>query len=202
MKKLLFIIIATMCSFCTISAADTSAQARKVLDKAASKVNITKGASANFTISGGKLGTQSGSIAIKGNKFNARTSAAIMWYDGKTQWLYNKKNNEVNVSGPSASAQQSMNPYTFLNLYKQGYQMSLDKTASGDYNIHLTGKGKSISEMYVLVDKSNNIKQVKMKQGNQWLTITLTGLKSQNFGDNAFRFNAKDYPKAEIIDLR
>ncbi len=199
MKKILFILIALM-TFTTVNAADTSAKARKILDKAAAKVNLKSGATANFTISGGKLGTQSGSISIKGNKFNARIPKAIIWYNGKTQWLYNKSSDEVNISVPSAAQQQSMNPYTFLTLYKKGYTMSYASTASGD-QVHLVGKGKSISEMYILIDKNSVIKQVKMKQGNQWITINISNFRAAKLSDSAFQFNAKDYPKAEVIDL-
>lgn len=202
MKNTFILLFAALLAVLNVSAADTSIQARKVLDKAASVVNIKKGATANFSISGGKIGNQSGTISIKGNKFTARTSSAIIWYNGKTQWLYNKSSNEVNVSAPRASQQQAMNPYHFLTLYKQGYTISMDKTASRDYNIHLVGKGKSISEMYVLVDRSYNIKQVKMKQGSQWMTITISNFTQKTLSDNIFNFNAKDYPKAEIIDLR
>ena len=199
MKKILLLLI-TIFATVTVSA-DNSAEARRVLDKAAAKVSIKSGATANFSISGGKIGTQSGTISIKGNKFCARTSNAIMWYTGKTQWVYNKKSDEVNVSSPSASQQQQMNPYTFLTLYKKGYTMSMTNAASG-YQVHLTGKGKSISEMYVLVDKSYTIKQVKMKQRNGWTTINISNFKSASISDAAFSFNAKDYPKAEVIDLR
>ena len=199
MKKYILMLLAVL--FTATSFANNAADARKILDKAAAKVNLKSGASANFTITGNNMGTQSGTIFIKGNKFNARTSNAIMWYNGKTQWVYSKKNNEVNVSTPSASQQQSMNPYTFLSLYKKGYNMSVSTTASG-HQIHLIGKGKSISEMYILVDKSYTIKQVKMKQKNGWMTINISNFKATSISDSAFTFNAKDYPKAEVIDLR
>ena len=199
MKKYILFLIAIFTAF--TASADNAADARRILDKAAAKVSIKSGATANFTITGNKMGTQSGTISIKGNKFCARTSNAIMWYNGKTQWVYNKKSDEVNVSSPSASQQQQMNPYTFLTLYKKGYTMSLTNAASG-YQVHLTGKGKSISEMYVLVDKSYNIKQVKMKQKNGWVTINISGFKAGAISDSAFTFNSKDYPKAEVIDLR
>lgn len=201
MYKKVFIFFFTILFAITVQAENTGTIARKTLDKAANKVGLTKGASADFTISGSKLGTQSGTIAIKGNKFNARTSNTIIWFDGKTQWLYNKKNQEVNISTPSSSQLQNMNPYNFLTLYKQGYTMSQTTTASG-FQVHLIGKGKSISEMYILIDKQYNIKQVKMKQGQQWHTINISNFKQQPFSDNAFRFNAKDYPQAEVIDLR
>ena len=205
MKRILYLAVAIalqLSLLATISiAADTSSEARKVLDKAVAKANINKGATANFTISGGKIGNRSGSITIKGNKFNARTSGAIMWYNGKTQWVYNSKSDEVNVSTPNAAQQQSMNPYTFLNIYKQGYTMSLTKASSGK-QVHLVGKGKSISEMYILIDGNYVIKQVKMLQKGQWVTINISNFRQAKVSDNAFTFNPKDYPKAEVIDLR
>lgn len=199
MKRLLYIVLLYTISLCTCFAANSSA--RQTLDKAAAKVNLSKGAYADFSISSSKIGTQSGSIAMKGNKFNARTGSTIIWFDGKTQWLYNKRNEEVNVSAPKSSQLASMNPYYFLTLYKKGYAMT-QSTTSGGYNVHLTGKSNSIKEAYILVDKQYNIKQIKIKQGQQWVTITVKNLRSKSYSDSAFRFNAKDYPKAEVIDLR
>lgn len=199
MKKYILIIIAVFTAMAV--SAYSAGDARKVLDKAAAKVNIKSGATANFSISGSKIGRQSGTIQIKGNKFCAHTPSGTVWYNGKTQWLYNKKSDEVHVSTPSAAQQQQMNPYTFLSLYKTGYTMQMTNAASG-YQIHLTGKGKAISEMYILVDKSYTIKQVKMKQRNGWVTIDISNFKASAVSDAAFTFNSKDFPKAEVIDLR
>jgi hypothetical protein len=41
-----------------------------------------------------------------------------------------------------------------------------------------------------------------MKQRNGWTTINISNLKAAKLNDNMFRFNAKDYPHAEVIDLR
>lgn len=203
MKKIISIITALFIITLSLSAKSTAADAKTILDKAAAKVNLSKGATASFTISGDKLGTQSGTISIKGNKFQASTSTTMVWFDGKTQWTYIKKNEEVNVSTPSAAKQASMNPYTFLNIYKKGYNMSVENTASGK-QVHLTAQNKNagIKEMYILVDKDYNIKQVKMKQSSGWYSISISNLKSKNLSDSAFTFRAKDYPKAEVIDLR
>ena len=201
MKRITYILLIALLVALSAKAANTSDTARKTLDKAASKIGLTKGVSASFTITGGNFGKQSGIIAIKGNKFNARTDNAIIWYDGKTQWLYNKKNDEVNISTPSPSQQQNMNPYSFLKLYKSGYTLSQTNAASG-YQIHLTSQKKGISEMYVLIDKNYNIKQVKIRQRQQWITIAISSYTHKSFSDTEFRFNSKDYPKAEVIDLR
>ena len=184
-------------AFNCIAASNTDT--RKILDKAAAKASIDKGATAAFSVSGGSLNGLTGSFSVKGKKFCITTSNIIVWYDGKTQWLYNKKNQEVNVSTPKG--EQNINPYTFLYLYKNGYEMSHTTSASG-YTVHLIGKGKNISELYILVDKNYTLKQVKMQQGGKWTTINVSKFQRAKLSDNAFRFQAKDYPQAEVIDLR
>lgn len=182
--------------------AQNAAQARKILDKTAAVIGNKNGAKANFSVSG-KYGNMSGTIAIKGNKFNAATSKTIVWYDGKTQWTYMKANNEVNVSTPTEAQQQSMNPYKFINIYKNGFNLSM-KDVTGGWQIHLyaTNQKRTIKEMYITISKDYLPQTIKMRQNNGWSTITVSNFKAQKMSDSTFRFNSKDYPNAEVIDLR
>lgn len=182
--------------------AQNAIQARKILDKTASIIGRKGGAVANFSISG-KYGNSSGTIAIKGNKFNAKTPQAIVWYDGKTQWTYMKKNQEVNVSTPTEAQQQSMNPYKFISIYKNGFKLGMKNVSEG-WQIHLyaTNQKRTIKEMYIVVGKNYLPKTIRMRQSNGWTTIKMTNFKAKNLADTMFRFNAKDFPNAEVIDLR
>lgn len=182
--------------------AQNATQARKILDKTASIIGRKGGAVANFSISG-KYGNSSGTIAIKGNKFNAKTPQAIVWYDGKTQWTYMKKNQEVNVSTPTEAQQQSMNPYNFISIYKNGFKLGMKNVSEG-WQIHLyaTNQKRTIKEMYIVVGKNYLPKTIRMRQSNGWTTIKVTNFKAKNLADTMFRFNAKDFPNAEVIDLR
>ncbi len=182
--------------------AQNAIQARKILDKTASIIGRKGGAVANFSISG-KYGNSSGTIAIKGNKFNAKTPQAIVWYDGKTQWTYMKKNQEVNVSTPTEAQQQSMNPYKFISIYKNGFKLGMKNVSEG-WQIHLyaTNQKRTIKEMYIVVGKNYLPKTIRMRQSNGWTTIKVTNFKAKNLADTMFRFNAKDFPNAEVIDLR
>ena len=183
--------------------AQNAALAKKVLDKTAAVVGNKTGASASFSMSG-KYGKASGTIAIKGRKFHARTGQAIVWFDGKTEWTYMKNTDEVNITTPTEAQQQAMNPYQFINIYKNGFNLGV-KTISSNYQVHLTAKDKkrSIQEMYILINKSTyKPLQVKMRQANGWTTINISQFKATNISDATFIFNAKNYPDAEIIDLR
>lgn len=197
MKRIIFTLI------CALSLANVSAQtAKEILDKAASVVNAKKGATADFVMSG-KYGNAAGTISIKGNKFVANTPQAKMWYDGKTQWTYMTSTEEVNVSTPTEAQQQTMNPYRFINLYNMGYSMTKKDVKNG-YEVYLkaTNPKRTITEMYITVNNQFVPTNVKMKTAKGWTNINISNFRKVSLPDKAFRFNAKDYPKAEVIDLR
>lgn len=202
MKKI--VLICFMSLFAMFTWAQTANEAKKVLDKTASVVGRKGGASASFKVSSTKYGNTSGTISIKGNKFHAKTPQAIVWFDGKTQWTYMNSTEEVNIITPNEAQQAAMNPYQFINLYKSGFDMSM-KTVSGYYQVHLTAQNKkrSVQEMYININKKTYIpSQVKMRQGSSWTTIDISKFKASNQPNSLFTFKAKDFPKAEVIDLR
>lgn len=195
-------LLLTLAVFSLCMSAQTQVKARKILDKTASIVGRKGGASASFTIKG-KRGNASGKISIKGNKFTAHTADAIVWFDGKTQWTYMKSSQEVSVSNPTEAQQQAMNPYKFITLYKSGFNKSVKNVASG-WQIHLVANNKKrpIKEMYITVGKDYLPREVKMLQASGWTTIAISGFKASNISDSAFRFNQREFPHAEVIDLR
>ncbi len=177
--------------------------AKEVLDKAAAAVSNKSGVTASFTLKGGQMNDK-GTISIKGKKFHATTPDAIIWFDGKTQWTYVKKNDEVNVSNPKESQLQSLNPYNFIYMYKKGYSYTLTKKGAS-YEVHLkaTDKQKSVQEMYLLINSKTYIpSQIRVKHSKGWNTIDVSNFKKANLPDATFRFNSKDFPQAEVIDLR
>lgn len=199
MRKICFLIAATLLCISGVSAQT----AKTVLDKAAATITVKTGVKANFKMTG-SMGSTSGTIAVKGNKFHATTPAATVWFDGKTQWTYVKDNEEVNVTNPSESQLQAINPYNFINLYKKGYAYTMNSSGNS-HVVHLTAdtQDRKIKELFITIDKKTyHPTQVKLLQGKKWTIFDISGLTKQNIPDSQFRFNAKDFPKAEIIDLR
>lgn len=177
--------------------------AKEVLDKAAASITVKDGVRANFKMTGSH-GNTSGTIYVKGKKFQATTPVATIWFDGKTQWTYMKNNDEVNISTPTEAQLQAINPYNFINLYKNGYALTLNKSGQ-DFIVHLTASSdsKKIKELFISVDKkSYHPTQVKLLQGKKWTIFDISDLKKEKIADSLFRFNAKDFPTAEVIDLR
>lgn len=198
MKKIGFMLVAAM-----LTTSSFAQSAKSVLDKAASTITSQQGVKAHFKMTT-TTGNTSGTIAIKGKKFYATTPQATVWFDGKTQWTYVKNSDEVNVSNPTDAQLQAVNPYNFINLYKRGYAYTMNN-AGADYVVHLTATSpeRKIKELFISVNKNNyQPKQIKMLQGKKWTTFDISSIKKEKIADSQFRFNSKDFPKAEIIDLR
>ena len=200
MKKFAFLLslIVFSTSFCVAQTA------RQVLDKCAATVSSKDGVQAKFSMQSAQYGSTSGTIAVKGRMFQASTPVSSMWFDGKTLWTYMSKNDEVNVTTPTESQLQALNPYNFINLYKQGFKYTMTKS-SNSFNVHLTATDtkRKIRELFIVVDqKSYQPTEVKMLQNQKWTTFTISDLKTQKLDDATFRFNSKDFPSAEVIDLR
>ncbi len=178
--------------------------ARKVLDKTAAVVGNKKGASARFTVTGTKIGTASGTIAIKGSMYHVSTPKAIVWFNGKTQWSYLKSTNEVNVTTPSAAQRTKMNPYAFITLYKSGYKLGVT-TKGGNQVVHMTAQNKNqpVQEIYLTVNSKTYVpSMVKMKQNGTWTNISISGFTAKSLPNSTFTFRQKDFPSAEVVDLR
>lgn len=177
--------------------------AKSILDKTAALCS-SGAVQAKFTAKASQ-GVGSGTLVAQGNKFTLQSNQATIWFDGKTEWSLVSGSGEVNITEPTAKEIASMNPMNFVNLYKSGYKLSA-KTVGIDYEVHLTATSnkKEIKEMYIVVSKSSyKPKVVKLRTGKDWTVITVNSFNQiGKKPDSFFKFNAKDHPKAQIIDMR
>lgn len=203
-----------LCTGLTLTSAQTP---RQVLDATASVFSGKKGVKAQFKadsfVKGELKGSVSGTMCIQGNKFQMTTPSMITWFNGTTQWSYSKDNEEVNISTPTDEELQNINPSTFVQLYKSGYDYKMKETSLRGktcYEITLSAqkknKDKNLRTIILNIDKSNyDLMCVRMfpKNGKDCTRISVHQLqKGMNFSTSDFEFTPKDYPKAEIIDLR
>lgn len=199
-KSFVIVLLALFAHFTTSNAQDV----RSVLDKCAAAVSAKEGVSASFRMESAQYGKANGTIKVKGRKFHASTAVASMWFDGKTQWTYLNSNNEVSVTTPTEAQLQAINPYNFINLYKSGFKSSMTTNASS-YHVHLTAENASrkIQELFITIDKKTfSPSEVKLRQGSKWTTFFITDFKTVKLADTEFTFKSKDFPTAEVIDLR
>lgn len=209
MKRLLSYLLISLLAL-TAAQAQT---AREAMDKAAAKLQKSGGLRAKFTATTfnaklAKTGSSTGTICVEGNKFKCDADGMTTWFDGKTQWTTLQGSGEVNVSTPTKQEAAQMNPYTFVNLYRQGYSMSMKSvTYAGkpchEINMLSSGKG-NIPRMIVILSADYTPLNVRMKDARgQWVRFAVSSLQTgQKFPKDFFRFDKAKHPNLEIIDLR
>ena len=210
LKRISLILLAF--ALCMPMMAEKNAQAKKILDATAKKINGASGIEAVFKLTSfvgnTEQGTGTGTILLKGKKYKLDAGGQITWFDGKTLWNYDADIQEVNVTTPTKQELQAMNPYSFVSLYKQGYNYKVKnvKYSGKDmYEVSLTAEkaGAEIPEILVTISKDYTPMCIRMRQGKNWTRINITSFSSNKKpGDNLFRFPASQYPDAEIIDMR
>lgn len=198
----------------TLAAATKDPEARKILDATSNRINSAGGIRAQFAATNliGKQvqGSTTGTMCMQGKKFQMTTPDMLTWFDGKTQWSMQPGDNEVSMQEPTGAELQAMNPYACISVYKKGfnYKMKQGTLINGKkgYKITLNAENKKqkVQEIYIEIDKDLNPVRVSLRQGkNNWTRIVITSFTTgQKFTDKDFTFPTKDYPKAEIIDLR
>lgn len=179
--------------------------ATTILDQSAAALKKAGDARIDFTcvVAGSAA---NGTIKLQGRKFFLNMGGLQTWFDGKTMWQYNKKNEEVTVTEPTADELSKTNPYSFLSFYKKGYKVSMGKSTAKEYQVLLAGNGAGQYKKVVMMisKKTHYPTSINITSGNnQSLAITCKSVhKNQKFSPTAFKFDKKSYPKAEVVDLR
>jgi outer membrane lipoprotein carrier protein len=190
--------------------------AKKILDNVSAKFQTYKTIEAHFTLkiensSGKVLGTKTGVVNMKDPRYRISVSGQEIYSDGTNIWTYDKSANEVQITKFDASANTITPQKMFTNFYDKDFLYKLNgETKQGNktlQEIELTPVDKTKAFFKVLVDvdkKTQSIISTKVfqKTGDRY-TYTVTSMKTNtNLSDGLFVFNAKDYPKVEVIDLR
>ena len=176
-----------------------------LLDRSAATLRAAGNVKIGFTMEV-EGGSSTGYIKLQRQKFVINMGGSITWFDGKTMWTYVQANDEVNVTTPSADAVAKMNPYAFLSFYKKGYTAKMGKSTAKEHEVILTGKqGSPYKKVVVRINKSTRYPSVITMTSSKDAVTTIrcnSFLKNQKYKDSTFQFNKKNYPNAEIVDLR
>jgi outer membrane lipoprotein carrier protein len=190
--------------------------AKKILDNVSTTFKTYNSVVANFSLkiensAGKSLGSKTGVVSMKGSKYRVSISGQEIYSDGTNIWTYDQSANEVQVTKFDASAGTITPQKMFTNFYDKDFLYKLNgETKNGGkviQEIELTPLDKTKAFFKVLIDidkakQSIMSTKVFQKTGDRY-TYTITSLKTNsNPPDDLFVFDAKKYPKAEVIDLR
>lgn len=197
--------------FLTIPMVAQQPDARDILDRAADAFRREGGVKITFSVRAPE-GNTNGSIRLKGDKFLLETEGVTTWFDGRTQWSYLASSDEVNVSEPTPEELQSINPYSWLSLYKQDYKLKVAKTgnASDDtaYKVvmNATKRSQDMQCIILYIEKGSfrplKLSMVQRDSKDAAVVFINSYQTGKNYDDSLFVFDRKAYPTAELVDLR
>lgn len=204
----------------TVAAAEKSdPQAKKLLDKVRKKYEAYKTIEAGFSLAielpGQPKQTQKGTVSQDGNKFRLDMDDQIIVSDGKTTWVYVKKNKEIQISDADPgdmSESGFFTPKELLKRYEKGDYLYAITDKTTEQNVVLTQvefkpkvKNSEFSKMRVSIDeKTTTIKSIKAfaKDGGRF-TFSIASLKTNKaFAAGHFALDPKQFPGVKVVDLR
>lgn len=197
--------------FLTIPTVAQQPDARDILDRAADAFRREGGVKITFSVRAPE-GNTNGSIRLKGDKFLLETEGVTTWFDGRTQWSYLASSDEVNVSEPTPEELQSINPYSWLSLYKQDYKLKVAKTGNAlddtAYKVvmNATKRSQDMQCIILYIEKGSfrPLKLSMVQRGSKDAAVVFINSyqTGKNYDDSLFVFDRKAYPTAELVDLR
>jgi len=151
---------------------------------------------------------QKGVCAINGKKLYISLAGMETFFDGKTQWVYVKANNEVSISEPTVEEQKEMNPLMMIRSYDKTHRVAFDETANNPTVWYLflyptLAKKVDYFRIRLSIDKkTNQLKKIEFSQRNADKLIFTIQKQQPSKDVTVFTFDKRNYPKVEMNDLR
>jgi len=154
--------------------------------------------------------TSEGSIIVQGKQFVLDTPGMKTWFDGQTQWTLVEENEEVNVSEPTDEELQALNPYAWISLYQQGYELKFGETSvAGARKVIMTTTlpREEVQSIVLLIDEKA-LRPVRLSMASRGgLDVVVVDIERYEVNKRplpatAFVFDKRQYPGVEVIDLR
>jgi outer membrane lipoprotein-sorting protein len=183
-------------------------KAEKIVTQVAQKLKTDSPISISFSLieKGVKTTGQKGEFTFSGNKYFGGFLNNRIYCDGVSVWIYQQEIEEVTINSVEDSQNDILNISKFISEANTKFRPKLIREESGNYIIDLTPKTKSeFSKVRLRINtQTNRISslEVNYRNSNSYI-YNITSYKTKvQLKDSDFVFNPKDYPSANIVDLR
>ncbi|MCH7402828.1 outer membrane lipoprotein carrier protein LolA [Belliella kenyensis] len=218
MIKRLTLAALLLVSLVGVSHAQKDSNAKAVLDAVSKKYQSLQGMKATFeysyAMSGEAAQSQSGEIAIKGDKYHLvlPEQGQEIFNNGKTVWTFINSGGykEVTINN-SNEMEDELKPSSVYTIYQKGYNYKLlgERNVNGvlvqEIELKAEKAGAPFKKVNLWVDKNKKDLvgwEITDDQGGKLKYQFKSVDTSIKLSDDYFVFNPQKYGKVEIIDLR
>ncbi len=185
-------------------------EAIALLKKVKGKYAKYDGISLKYTLTmdyGEDKEVQKGSLIQKGDQYHINNSGNHIINDGKTVWMYIKKQNEVQINDYIPEEDIEFSPQEIFSLGENDqYVYVITGQDSEGYRVELKPRDRDseIKKVRVVVDsKQLSIKSVKVFSADGTrMAFVIEDVKNIKPTADDFRFDKSKYPGVKEIDLR
>lgn len=186
-------------------------KALAILDAMSNRYKANTSYKAIFTYSTAGGRPAKGEAIVKGQKFHLKMADQEILTDGKVMATFLKESNEITLQPYDEEEIGDLSPTRIYLAYKNGYKYAFlgETKANGRTyeNVRLTPSAANspITKVELKIDKTDkSIKGWKIySKGNEATDFEVTDFKvNPATDDSAFTFNSRNFPGAEVIDLR
>jgi outer membrane lipoprotein-sorting protein len=197
--------------------AQKDAKAKALLDKTSTALNQAGGISASFTLHikddiSDIQQSFEGQMFLKAEKFCFDTPEQAIYYDGKTQWVYQKPIGEVSILEPQPQDVQSLNPISIFEMYKKdcdykhnGDKTDIQKRKVQEVSLFPKDKKEDIKQVDIQINPVDNMPvffHIVFNNRSEYRIHISKYQTKQNLSDSQFVFDKSKFPQVEVNDLR
>ena len=214
MKKYFLLALIITLFIGNLTAQEKDEKSKAILDDLSAKVKSYNSLKIDFTY---KMENKKqkvnenivGTLFLKKEKYRLEFSGQTIMCDGKTTWTYSKESNEVQINNVE-EADDAITPKNIFTLYEKGHRNKFIRDGEE--------KGKKVAVVELVpttqktyfkvrlnIEKTTNqlVSAVVFDRSGSTFTYEITKIQPNvTIADDKFTFNAANYPKVEIIDLR
>lgn len=215
MKKIISIFaVFTLCTAAVFG--QNTKNAKEILDKVSQKtksyssINLTY--SLVHTSPEGANDKATGTMLLKGNKYQLSILDNILYCDGKTLWTYMVEEKEVVVSNLDNNDSDMMNPAKVLTMYEKGFKYKfIQDRFEGSRAIYVIDlypediANSEYSKVRLSIDKDKSQlwkAEYFAKDGNKYVISVNTFKVNEPIPDASFTFDKAKHPGVKVVDER
>ena len=203
--------------FMTPAFAQKDSKAKGYLDKSSAMLNQSGGLSASFVINindeiNKTKQSFEGQMFLKGAKFFFDTPEQTVYFDGKTQWIYKKDYEEVDIIEPNLQDIKALNPISVFELYKtdcdykyNGEKTDIQKRKVHDISLFPKNKKEEAKQVNLQINPADFMPLYfhVIYKNNMEFRIYINKYQTKlTLPDSQFVFDKSKYPKVFINDMR
>lgn len=147
-----------------------------------------------------------GLLRLNGDSYSLLMNDIKVWCNGKVQWSFMSEINEIYITDASSPEAQNLSPLYIMEMYRAGYSAVMNS---------INGRTEVVLETS---SPDNNINKVKLlfaastlrlesmfiyMAGQGYIEVALDAYTAHcTFPAGVYECPLKDYPTAEVVDMR